>query len=131
MTASLADQANRLISEGRHREALEVMDRFGDPAGNAPLLENIGVCHYRLGAHKKALAYLRRAHQAAPDDARTINNIALISSEVGAAEVMPDLTLDDILARADESLYQAKEAGRARLIVWQDGGDPETLAAAG
>ena len=54
-----------------------------------------------------------------------------ITMSVGAAEVMPDLTLDDILARADESLYQAKEAGRARLIVWQDGGDPEKLAATG
>lgn len=93
MTSSLADQANRLISEGRHREALEVMDRFGDPTGNAPLLENIGVCHYRLGAHKQALAYLRRAHQAAPNDVRTINNIALISSELGAAEVVDEAAL--------------------------------------
>ena len=93
MTASLAEQANRLISEGRHREALEVMAAFGDPAGNAPLLENIGVCHYRLGDHETALSFLRRAHRAAPSDARTMNNIALISSEIGAAEIIDETSL--------------------------------------
>ena len=93
MTTSLADQANRLIAEGRHREALDVMARFGDPSGNAPLLENIGVCHYRLGEHEAALSHLRRAHRAAPDDARTINNIAVISSETGPAEVIDEAAL--------------------------------------
>lgn len=93
MNASLAEQANRLIAEGRHREALEVMAQFGDPTGNAPLLENIGVCHYRLGAHEAALSYLRRAHRTAPADTRIVNNIALISSEVGPAEVKDEASL--------------------------------------
>lgn len=93
MTESLAEQANRLISEGRHREALDAMARFGDPTGNAPLLENIGVCHYRLGHHAEALSFLRRAHEAAPEDARTINNIALVSSETGPADVLDEAAL--------------------------------------
>ncbi len=93
MTASLAEQANQLIVAGRHREALEVMAKFGDPSGNAALLENIGVCHYRLGAHEKALAYLRRALAASPGNRLTINNIALISSEIGPAEVADEAAL--------------------------------------
>lgn len=101
MTASLAEQANQLIAAGRYREALDVMARFGDPDGNAALLENIGVCHYRLGAHDEALAYLRRALTAAPGNTLTINNIALISSELGAAEIndeaaLTPATLNDI-----------------------------------
>ena len=93
MTASLAEQANQLIAAGRHREALDVMAKFGDPSGNAALLENIGVCHYRLGAHEKALTFLRRALATAPDNALTINNIAMISSEVGPAEVANEAAL--------------------------------------
>lgn len=93
MTASLADQANQLIAAGRHREALDVMAKFGDPSGNAALLENIGVCHYRLGDHDEALGYLRRALAAAPGATLTINNIALISSEVGPAEIADEAAL--------------------------------------
>lgn len=93
MTASLAEQANQLIASGRPREALDVMAKIGDPSGNAALLENIGVCHYRLGAHADALTYLRRALAAAPGTALTINNIAMISSEVGPAEVADETAL--------------------------------------
>lgn len=93
MTASLADQANQLIAAGCHREALDVMAKFGDPGGNAALLENIGVCHYRLGAHDRALDYLRRALAVAPGNALTINNIAMISSEVGSAEIADEAAL--------------------------------------
>lgn len=53
-----------------------------------------------------------------------------ITMSIGAAEVELGLTLDELLARADTCLYQAKEAGRARLVVWQDAAIPEPLAAA-
>ncbi len=93
MTPSLADQANQLMAEGRHRDALEAMAKFGDPSNNAALLENIGVCHYRLGDHFKALSFLRRANKARPNNPLTINNIALISAEVGSPEVLDETVL--------------------------------------
>ena len=93
MKMSLAEQVNQLIAEGRHRDALSVMAKFGDPSGNAPLLENIGVCHYRLGNHASALDYLRRADLASPNNEQIINNIALISSEIGPVEVIDETAL--------------------------------------
>ena len=93
MTTSLADQANQLMAEGRHQDALSVMAKFGDPTGNAALLENIGVCHYRLGDHASALSFLKRANTARPNNALTINNIALISAEIGPAEVLDETAL--------------------------------------
>jgi len=37
---------------------------------------------------------------------------------VGATETRPKETVETALARADEALYAAKEAGRARLVLW-------------
>ena len=93
MTQSLAAQANELIAEARYDEALDAMHRMGDPTGNASLLQNIGVCHYRLGDYQNALIHLRRALDARPHDTQIINNIAVISSEVGPAEVIDEAVL--------------------------------------
>lgn len=84
----------------------------------------------RIGGEEFAifLSYttIRQAKMVAERFTKPIIFTSVITSEplaitmsIGAAEVTPDLTLDDILARADESLYQAKESGRARLVVWQ------------
>lgn len=37
---------------------------------------------------------------------------------IGASETRPGEDLSDTFARADAALYAAKEAGRARLVVW-------------
>lgn len=39
----------------------------------------------------------------------------------GVAELEPDDTADSLVDRADSALYKAKETGRNRLLMWQDG----------
>ncbi|MEJ6396772.1 GGDEF domain-containing protein [Yoonia sp. 208BN28-4] len=43
-----------------------------------------------------------------------------ITLSVGAAAVSPDVSLDRLLIRADEALYAAKQAGRARMMAWDE-----------
>lgn len=54
-----------------------------------------------------------------------------ITMSVGAAEVQPNLSLADLLARADQCLYQAKDLGRARLVVWGELPENNPMAVAG
>ena len=44
-----------------------------------------------------------------------------LTLSAGAALGTPDLPLDRLMAQADAALYQAKEAGRARLVVCREG----------
>lgn len=55
---------------------------------------------------------LREAVKALPDPAPTIS--------IGVSLWEPSSSVDDILGRADESLYRAKEAGRDRVEVYGD-----------
>lgn len=52
-----------------------------------------------------------------------------VTLSVGAVEAQPDLTLEQMLAQADQGLYLAKANGRARLVVWDACTAPEQLAA--
>ncbi|HUU97234.1 MAG TPA: GGDEF domain-containing protein, partial [Phycisphaerae bacterium] len=41
-----------------------------------------------------------------------------VTASVGVAVALPGDSIDTVVARADEALYQAKEAGRNRAQVW-------------
>lgn len=41
-----------------------------------------------------------------------------VTCSFGVAAVAPETTLDDVLARADQALYAAKQRGRARVCTW-------------
>jgi diguanylate cyclase len=43
-----------------------------------------------------------------------------VTLSVGAVVTRPDLTLGQMLGQADQGLYHAKAAGRARLVVWDE-----------
>ena len=58
---------------------------------------------------RRAAERLRRAVKALPDPVPTIS--------IGVAFWEPSGSADDLLRRADEALYKAKEAGRDRVIV--------------
>lgn len=51
-----------------------------------------------------------------------------ITCSFGVAEITPDATLDETLARADQALYAAKREGRARVCTWPMTGEPRTAA---
>jgi predicted signal transduction protein with EAL and GGDEF domain len=40
--------------------------------------------------------------------------------------IEPDVSIDAHLIRADQALYAAKEAGRARLVIWSEPSPPPT-----
>ncbi|MFO8127852.1 GGDEF domain-containing protein [Yoonia sp.] len=42
-----------------------------------------------------------------------------VTLSIGAAQVEPDLSIDVLFARADAALYQAKQEGRARYVLWE------------
>lgn len=43
-----------------------------------------------------------------------------ITLSMGAVMIDPDMSLDAHLIRADDALYAAKDAGRARLVIWTE-----------
>jgi diguanylate cyclase (GGDEF)-like protein len=46
---------------------------------------------------------------------------ATLSASFGIAEIEPgDAQLDDMVARADRALYDAKKSGKDRVAIWQD-----------
>jgi diguanylate cyclase len=49
-----------------------------------------------------------------------------ITLSMGAVLIEPDVSLDAHLIRADQALYAAKEAGRARLVIWSEPSPPPT-----
>lgn len=51
-----------------------------------------------------------------------------VTCSLGAAECLPDDTIDSLLRRADIALYKAKHSGRNRLVT-ADGDCPEVVAA--
>ncbi|EBA13716.1 GGDEF domain-containing protein [Roseobacter sp. CCS2] len=52
-------------------------------------------------------------------DTDTVKGLSVTLS-LGAAQALPDLSIDAVFARADAALYQAKQDGRARYLQWED-----------
>ncbi len=50
--------------------------------------------------------------------------VGKVTASFGIAKFRPDETADDLLARADERLYEAKTEGRNRVTADRAGGDP-------
>lgn len=59
------------------------------------------------------------------------SDLLAVTMCVGVAKAEPDLTLTDVLARADQSLYMAKDKGHAHMVVWDELPDHQPIAAAG
>ena len=69
---------------------------------------------------EQARAIAGRIGQPIPFRANDENQHLSITLSMGAVKIKPTISLDAHLVRADEALYAAKAAGRARLVVWED-----------
>ncbi len=94
-------------------------------------------CVARWGGEEFMIVLTNTAGHDAHD---TINNLLLrlrtedrivigddkhLSMSVGIAEAVDDISVDDIVIRADQALYQAKSQGRDRAVLHQSDSSPE------
>jgi protein-histidine pros-kinase len=150
---SFEEQTRKLIESHAGRAPLAMVavdidhfkrinDRYGHAVGDAVLKEfarrllqasKRRDCLFRLGGEEFALLLphtdmhaasafaevLRRSLDATPFD-----GAGRLSASFGVATLMPGDTLDSLIRRADRALYEAKDAGRNRVVA--DRGDPVT-----
>lgn len=64
---------------------------------------------------REAIQNLSISHKSSP-----VNEVVTVSVGVVASNPMDDNSFDNLLKRADEALYQAKESGRNRIALWQE-----------
>lgn len=64
---------------------------------------------------REAIQNLSIPHKSSP-----VNEVVTVSVGVVASNPMDDNSFDNLLKRADEALYQAKESGRNRITLWQE-----------
>ncbi len=70
----------------------------------------------------RILERLRRVIEATP--VKLENDVSLsVTTSIGAAPILPDRKIDQIIDKADRALYAAKESGRNRVRLWRS---PET-----
>jgi diguanylate cyclase (GGDEF)-like protein len=147
--ATFLASAQTLLEQGRSLTALmldvdhfkTINDRFGHAAGDYALQQLVGVLRTeirdhdligRLGGEEFALVLPVRSRDEAVAVAERLrtrvaemslmfgNNCFAMTTSVGVAlRCQTDLTIDQVLARADAALYQAKAAGRNRVITAQ------------
>ena len=56
-------------------------------------------------------------------------DVGKVTLSLGLATLKPDETMEQLIARADEALYEAKHGGRNRLSISQRQGDsPESIS---
>ena len=135
--ASLPLMASWLVSEGRHREALSILDRYwrtGSDGIDDRLLE--GAIRRRLHGAQAALAAYRRAYDIDPNDAATQRGLLLALAEAGeedAAEALARRLLERArdpsvihlalgVARPDWQgfgVVEAREGSCAGWCVWR------------
>jgi diguanylate cyclase (GGDEF)-like protein len=127
----------------------QINDRYGHPAGDAVLKLFADVVNSvarrsdiigRLGgeefgmvlpstASSEALEFSERLHQAIDKAVLKFNGSAIrYSVSIGLAEFDngAEISIDDLLARADQALYRAKQAGRNQTAIF----DPQLNHAA-
>ena len=64
---------------------------------------------------REAIQNLSIPHKSSP-----VNEVVTVSVGVVASNPMDENSFDNLLKRADEALYQAKESGRNRITLWQE-----------
>lgn len=73
----------------------------------------------------RILERLRRVIEASPVTLE--NDVSLsITTSIGAAPILPDRKIDQIIDKADRALYAAKESGRNRVRLWRSPESAET-----
>ena len=55
-----------------------------------------------------------------PHESSPVNDVVTVSIGVVSSNPMDENAFDNLLKRADEALYQAKETGRNRIAVWYE-----------
>lgn len=106
----------------------ELSKRMGDSVRDFDLVARIGGEEFVIVMpHTSVEETLRigervRAHVAnTPFDIQGSDKPLLVTVSIGAAMITPaDNTVDDLLARADQALYQAKQSGRNKVVLWQN-----------
>uniref|UniRef100_UPI004048A969 GGDEF domain-containing protein n=2 Tax=Yoonia sp. TaxID=2212373 RepID=UPI004048A969 len=117
-----------------------VNDRFGHSAGDHCLEEishrlkwnlRAGDVAGRLGGEEFAILFAgatieqarvigQRIGQPIPFRVKDNEDHLAITLSMGAVAIDPEVSLDAHLIRADDALYIAKDAGRARMVVWTE-----------
>src|SRR6202035_1501642 len=82
-----------------------------------------------IGAAATVAERLRNSVAGEPFLIHTVGERRPITISAGVAVARMGDTVDSLLRRADDALYQAKNSGRNRVVV-QDGGPPAPLAVA-
>jgi tetratricopeptide (TPR) repeat protein len=119
------DLATTLRLLGRPREALEVLESFGEFGGQEAAARNVlGGCLRDLGRPHDALQQLRKAEAADSGSAKVAANLALVESDLGQAEAA-DSRLSKALDRHPDSV----DLLHARAIVRQRAGRLEQARA--
>jgi diguanylate cyclase (GGDEF)-like protein len=119
----------------------QINDRYGHPAGDAVLKLFADVINSvarrsdivgRLGGEEfgmvlpsttssEALEFSERLHQAINKAVLKFNGSAIrYTVSIGLAEYDndPEVSIDDLLARADKALYRAKQSGRNQTAIF-------------
>ncbi len=66
-------------------------------------------------ALRKAIQNLNIPHESSP-----VNDVVTVSVGIISSNPMDENSFDNLLRRADEALYQAKETGRNRIAAWHE-----------
>lgn len=66
-------------------------------------------------ALRKAIQNLNIPHESSP-----VNDVVTVSIGVVSSNPIDENSFDNLLKRADEALYQAKETGRNRIVGWHE-----------
>lgn len=123
-----------------------INDVYGHAVGDACLKEiahrlkwNLRECDVsgRIGGEEFAVLFANatieqarviagRLAQPIPFRAEGVNAHLTVTLSMGAVLIEPKVSLDAHLVRADQALYAAKEAGRARLVFWTKPPPPPT-----
>src|SRR3990167_8868890 len=94
------------------KENVREIDIVGRYGGEEIVLGLIGA---NLGDSKKISEHLRKKIADTPIKFR--DQIINVTASFGVAALSADLNLDELIKRADEALYRAKETGRNKVVT--------------
>ncbi len=105
--AVLQALANRLL--GRVRQG----DLVGRIGGDELLVVLVGIADLDEG-----LAITRQIHRAAKEPLQLATGQVTPTLSMGVTLIMPEETIDAVIARADQAMYEAKQQGRDRVLAF-------------